>query len=224
MQIYLDNTKLQSAVASLNWAGNIFGYNIEKDCAFDLLGVVEAELGKNYISRNTERSYVLDVDISKNEIVKKLKIKIINNSPDSPDPEDKIYKSYLRLVASTGSIFMPIEKITSKGKFLIEPETDEFENRTESGIYLEVYPGEQAEISFTWKYMYKNQFEDKGSHCLYWFKQPGTKDSNIMIKYNPGKDIRMKAQPSFSLTGPETFGYNTELSRDFNSRVYWDIY
>jgi len=224
VQIYLDNTKLQSAISSLNWAGNILGYGLEKDCSFDLLGVVEAELGKNYVSRNTEKSYVLDVEIGKKEIIKKLKIGIANNSPDFFDPEEKIYKSYLRLVASTGSIFMPIEKITPDGKFLIEPQTDEFEDRTESGIYLELYPGEQAEILFTWKNMYKYQPIEKGSHCLHWFKQPGTKNSNVLIRYNPGKDIQMKAQPNFSLTGPEMFGYNTELSRDFNSRVHWDTY
>ena len=88
-------------------------------------------------------------------------------------------------------------------------------------MYLELQPQEKKQIVFSWKSFPKMNFDGDGQYLLYYQKQAGTEDYPLNIKMTVPKGIDLKTSPVFTLTNDDQYSYNTSLSRDLFSRIYW---
>lgn len=210
----------QKAASSLNWSGELPALTCEDNCLSDWLGIVEANVGKNNINNFIKRSGDLTIDIKNDTLSKKLLIKIENTKLQTASQENN-YQAYIRILVPIDSVFQPVGVLDTQHSQLIEPQIAELFEHKEAGFFVEVPASQEKTIRVAWKLFSELDLSKNGEYLFYWRKQPGTLNDPVVLKYNFPGDLIFQSQPRFSLTGTKAYGYNTSLSRDFVSRIYW---
>lgn len=220
IQIFFSNANAQKAISSLGWSGEV-AISTSKDNLFaDWMGMVEANVGVNKQNYYVKRSAKMEIDLNEKEIVRKLSV-VIENGSQVFDKGENRYKAYLRVLVPAGNIFGPVEISRDSERQLVEAEVNYVRNHMEAGVLVEVLPNQKKQIQFTWVTNMPLDFEESGAYLMFWRKQAGTLNDPILVNYNFPRGLAVESSPPFSLTGPDIFGYNTELSRDFVSQIYW---
>ncbi len=220
IQIFLSNTYAQKAISSLGWSGELASSSVKNNLFADWVGMVEANLGVNKQNYYVKRSAKMEIDLKEGKIERKLSI-IIENSFQDASETAKRYKAYLRVMVPAGNIFGPVEISKDGEGDLIEAEVNNVREHIEAGVLVEVFPKEKKQIQFTWTADTTLDFTNNGTYLMFWRKQAGTLNDPILISYDFPQGLAIESSPLFTLTGPDIFGYNTELSRDFVSQIYW---
>ena len=134
---------------------------------------------------------------------------------------DFVYKTYLRLVANAGSGFTPTSVFWNDTKVEIMPEVYGFKGNKEAGVYVEIEPNQTKAIVFNWESGEDKIFSEDNDYALYIRRQPGVKNYPARITLNIPEKLGYTLDLPYSLTEEGGLVYNTILSRDFISRIFW---
>ncbi|MDP1710166.1 MAG: hypothetical protein Q8L28_00920, partial [bacterium] len=156
------------------------------------------------------RKQTLDVKISGNKIESALAVELTNNANPSLGTTG-IYKNYIRLLTNANSEIHRAMVVSGESNEFVDLDINSIKDRKESGMYLEIDPGQTKKIVFNWKDNLRAPISDSGEYRLYVRKQAGIGDFPTQIK----------VRNSSSLTNPDGNVYNTMLARDFFSRITW---
>lgn len=227
LQIYLNDNRVQELISSLGWAGSIFPENIKlgvngncsDNCYLDWMGVVEANVGRNSSNYYIERSAALTIKLEEGLSKRTLLVFYKNKAKEST--KEKNYEVYVRLVTPHDSGFGQVDIIGEKQKEKVYPDVYGVDNRKEAGVFLEVAPGETKTVVFNWESGASMDFEESGEYRLVWRKQAGTESDPVLIKFEIPEGLLASSEPELFLTEEGTIIYNTNLSRDSFSRIYW---
>ncbi len=215
VQIFLHNLEIQRSLAEVSWDGALPAGDCLVNCMADWFGVVEANLGENninnYISRKKEVNIIFEEGLVKRNLVF-----LLENLAKEGE-----YKSYIRVLAPQDSGFSPVVVKTKEGQLELVPEIIEIRGHKEAGIYLEVMPKESILLFFSWESPLGLNFEEAGEYEILVRKQAGIKNFPAKIKIHFPKALERWQTEGSVLTKQEVLEYNTELSRDFVSRIYW---
>lgn len=220
IQVFLHNKITQRALADLGWDGGVYQPTCSGNCYADWLGVVDSNVGVNKANYFINRRATLNVTMSEGEIIKELTI-LVENSANPALGNDATYKSYLRVLVPQKALFSDIEVNDVAGKEFVAPEITEVRGRKEAGVYIEVKSGHSKSITFFWKEKTDLSFEVPGEYRLYWRKQAGTISEQISASFVLPSTIATSGQEYLSLTDEGVLVYNTNLARDYSSRIFW---
>lgn len=220
IQIFLHNKSGQAAIYSLGWDGGVVEPRCGGNCMADWLGVVEANVGVNKANYFIKRKLKLEISVTSNEIVKKLQIDLENGASPALGKSGK-YKTYLRVLSPISSEFENVQVYSETHQNYLPPEPSDIRGHKESGVLIEVLPGENKKLVFIWRVPLTADLNQNGEYLLYLRKQAGTKEDPINIKILFPELGSLKITPVYSLTEEGFYEYNTTLARDFTSRVSW---
>ena len=117
--------------------------------------------------------------------------------------------------------FSDIEILDANENEFVAPDIKEVRGRKEAGVYFEVTPRHSKKITFTWKEKTNLSFESSGEYRLYWRKQAGTIADQISAKFVLPTAVAPYGLEPLSLTNEGILVYNTNLARDYSSRIFW---
>ncbi|RLC32775.1 hypothetical protein DRH13_01110 [Candidatus Woesebacteria bacterium] len=220
IQIFLHNKNTQRALADLGWDGGVYQPTCSGNCYADWLGIVDANVGVNKANYFINRSATLNVTMSEEEISKELTV-LIENSASPALGNDATYKSYLRVLVPQKAFISDIEVNDTTEKKFVAPEVTEVRGRKEAGIYVEVKSGHSKSVTFSWREKTNLSFESPGEYRLYWRKQAGTISDQISANFILPSAVIASGQEYLSLTNEGVLVYNTNLARDYSSRIFW---
>ena len=132
------------------------------------------------------------------------------------------YESYIRVLIPSGAGVGMIEFISEDNRKEVRPQVFGIQGNKEAGTFVQVSQGETITVVFSWESGTDLKMNEKGAYGLKWIKQSGTDDYPIEV------DVRVNARDmsfrstNLSLTEENRFGYNTNLSRDSTSRIFWE--
>lgn len=215
IQIHFNDPNLQESVDKLSWNGGVPKYSCGNACYFDYFGDVEANLGVNKSNYFINRNINLNVGINNDLITRDVNI-VLNNSANQALGAGGTYKAYLR-------ILIPLEAKITKSKIITGQSEDDLKidssivgERQEIGAYIEILPGTNKTINFSWESKIGDKKYDK--YGLFVRKQAGTNNDDLSVSLNSKIPVGL-TQPQATLTKQGTYTYNTNLSKDFFTRV-----
>ncbi len=220
IQVFLHHKSAQRALADLGWDGGVYQPICSGNCYTDWLGIVDANVGVNKANYFIARSSTLNITMNEGEISKELTI-LIENSASPALGNEAIYKSYLRVLTPQSAFFSDINIFDLEEKEFIAPEVKEVRGRKEAGVFVEVKPGHSKNVTFSWKEKVDLSFETSGEYRLYWRKQAGTISDQISTNFRLPSVVSTYGQEYLSLTDEGVLVYNTNLARDYSSRIFW---
>ncbi len=220
IQLYIHNEKVQSSISQLVWSGEVFTPSCQGNCFTDFYGLVEANVGVNKANYFIERSQSLKSEISNNTVSNTLTLDLKNNANTSLGLAGK-YKSYIRVLLPENAQLGEIMDVTGGNSTPVNPEIYPTKGRREMGFLVEVLGEQSKKIVINWTNKVLLDFNNPGEYRLYVRKQAGTsnEDKFDMELSLPIWDI--SSAPKLTLTKDGNFSYNTNLSRDFYSRISW---
>jgi hypothetical protein len=131
------------------------------------------------------------------------------------------YKSYVRVIVPENAELGQILDISGQTVTQIEPELYPVKGRKEAGFLIEVLGEQTKKISVSWTVPVSLDFTQKGEYRLYVRKQAGTADEDKLKVNLSIPTYKISSSPKFTLTREGGFVYNTNLARDFYSRISW---
>jgi hypothetical protein len=219
IQVFLHNGRALKSIELLGWAGGLPTTSCGETCFGDWVGISEANVGVNKANYYIERSVDLSINLNEEQVKRTLTITWRNKAPRGAGEKGR-YKAYVRLLAPGGGNFGEGQKRLGQSVVGFVPETQNIRGHEEAGTIVEVFPGESSTLSFNWIHPAELSSQT-GEYVLNVRKQPGTQADPWQIKIVSNFGKKLQGNPVFSLTGPDQFGYNTFLARDFISRVWW---
>lgn len=210
IQVYSHNPNSQKPFSDLAWSGEVKVPICVENCFADLIGTVEANLGVNKSNFFIKRNQALEVKISPDKIVRALAVELTNTA-NSNLGGSGVYKNYIRLLTNANSKIGRVMIVSGQANDYLEAEISNVKDRKESGIYVEIYPGQTKKIIFSWEDSLPSPISSGGEYRLYVRKQAGISEYPLEIR----------VRNTNSLTNPEDNVYNTTLARDFFSRISW---
>lgn len=214
IQIFVNNNQANEALLKLKSGVKPEEYECSINCYSDALGLYE------YAHENSQAKYLerkASLMVSLEEKLIKRKLTYYLNNVDNQD-----YKGILRIFVPGDSGFGVIDKNQndekSKGDLVVQG----IRGQKVADIYFEVSPQSTSVISLNWESGSKLDFSKEGWYALNWKKQSGIESFPISLRVEKGKSIVLYATPAFTLTDGDFMGYNTELSRDYVSRIFWN--
>lgn len=184
----------------------------------DWLAIIEANFAGNYSSNFVNKRRELSVSFEEGVVKRNLLLYIENLTTED---NTNYYKSYIRLITPLESGFSPVSIFDQEETKSIISDTTIVRGYKETGVYIELGPGERKTLQFSWESSTNLDYNEPGEYQFYLRKQAGTLDEPIAIKLRYPKYMVFKDTGVFSLTNGKILDYNTELSRDFFSRIYW---
>jgi len=212
IQIYLHDELAQVVFDRLGWDGDISISSCGEQCFVNYGGLLEANVGVNKANYFVERKLSTTSYIGEAKIDNYLNLHLENKSPEGSELFGR-YKAYLRVIAPKGAIF---EKTDEQ-----EIEVVEYADRTEGGVLVEVGVGESVDVLFHWGVKHGVDVGEPGEVRFYWRKQAGTKGDMISHYVEFEDDRGITSEPRYFLTNGGGVYYNTDLLRDFSSRIFW---
>jgi hypothetical protein len=219
-QIFLHNTKAQRAIYELGWDGAIKQENCGDNCFSDLVSVVVADVSKDKSPHYIKKSAKLFVSLEEGLIKKRLKLFFENNEGIDETGEENT-QLYIRVLADRDAGFGLVEVDGNEGVRKITPNVQGIRGHKEAGVNLDLAQGESKFLTFFWESGAKYDFEKSGEYRLTLVKQAGTSNIPIELEYNIDSAKVFSIEPTSFLTDEGAFVYNSELSRDFISRIFW---
>jgi hypothetical protein len=124
-------------------------------------------------------------------------------------------------LAPHSAVFADVEVSDSTEREFITPEINELRGRKEAGVFVEVRPGQTRNLTFSWEESMNISFSETGEYRLFWRKQAGTIADQINVRFSLPEGVKTYSVAPYSLTQEGALGYNTNLARDFSSRIFW---
>jgi len=208
--VFLHNSYAQRSISELGWDGGLPDAGCPGNCFADWVGSVESLTNENNASAMTRRAADLNI-VFEEGLVKRRYVILLENT-SVPESEGRVSSLYIRIVAPEESGFSPVVVKTDEEEKEIVPEVLTINGHKEAGIFVEVEPGSRLIMQFAWESPANLNINKSGEYRLFLRKQPGILDFPTKIKVNI---------PEKSLTQEQILEYNTELSRDFVSRISW---
>ncbi|MDP3994820.1 MAG: DUF4012 domain-containing protein, partial [bacterium] len=218
IQIFLHDKKAQSAISDMGWDGSVEHPNCTGNCYSDWFGLVEANLGVNKSNYYIERSHLLDVSLLENMVVKKSLVTKYRNSANSELGPGAVYRTYTRLMVSPEAEIESVYLVNGESKESLRFDTVLVSGRKEIGFFMEIPPGGERFLHVDWSNETGLNKDDKGQYGMLWRKQPGVGDDPIQISFD-FKPLTFDGQDGYN--AKRYTEYNTLLSRDFVSRIFW---
>lgn len=219
IQVFLHNVKAQRAIFELGWDGAVIPIGCSGNCTGDWIGIVEANVAKNYSNYLVKKSAELNVLFEEGVIKRKLLV-LLGSSADASQ-ENLSYRAYIRVVAPPDIGFSPVVVFGQEGRKKLNPEILEVQGHKEAGVFVELGPGESKSLLFSWESATLLDYGSSGEYRIYWRKQAGTLNDPIKVVLKFPKNLKYLDTGDFSLTKDSALEYNTELTRDFVSRIFW---
>lgn len=209
IQIFLHEKDAQRAVSALGFDGSFSAPACGGNCYSDWLGIVEANVGVNKANYFIKRTLGLAVGNDGSMLSRELTINFVNSANSALGLSGR-YKVYLRVGIPQDSVLGSVDIISGQDVNSINPEIGEASGRKEVGVALEVMPQQSKSVRLSWKDESTLNFSEPGEYRLYWRKQAGTDDdpAGVTISF-----------PTLTSDGQHV--YNTNLARDFFSRISW---
>ena len=203
IQVFIHDPNFQKYIVDLGWAGEVVTPNCPGNCFADWLSVNEANLGVNKANYFIQREMSLENIINETSIKRILTLKLKNTA--TADLEQKgVYKTYIRLLTPQEQDY-----VSAQG---LEIELNKTKGRWESGVLIEILPGQSKEIKFVWQQPHHLNLNSPDTrYYLYWQKQAGTGADPISVS--------LKADIS-TLTKTGERLYNTTLAQDFLAQLF----
>jgi len=221
IQVFLHDKQTQIAFSSLEWDGGISFQNCQVDnCYSDWLGIVEANLGVNKANYFVKRSANLKVFLQEGFIGHTLEISLSSTANPALGNSGR-YKTYTRVLTPMAAKHDFVSVVGGTENTFLEPEIETIHSRQEAGVYVEIGPGETKKITFNWKTDNNLKLSGSGEYIFKWRKQAGVGDDPINISIQSFRRVKIETEPEYSLTPDGVYVYNTLLTRDLVSRIYW---
>jgi hypothetical protein len=222
IQLFFHNNDVQKEIEYSNFDGGVVVKNCIGNCYYNFASYVDANVGVNKSNYFIERSATLNVYLTENKIANSLVIVYKNNA--NPVLGDKVrYKSYVRALGVPGSTFNDIKIFEYDQEKIVIPEIESKPNYKEAGALINVGPGEEKSIEFSWSTNLPkslNLYSD-GFLGTYFRKQAGTLGDRLAINLYLPKYMKINEGSFFTLTGYGSYVYNTLLTRDIFPHIYW---
>lgn len=216
IQLFFHDDKLQDLVSELKWSGEVYQPVCFNNCYADYLGVVESNVGINKVNEFIERESFLEMDFREGILSKNLVVTIKNK-----DGSGRTYKTYLRLLVPQDSKIQEAEIHTENNVQYEKPFVEQMRGRKEAGVLVSVPAGKEVSVVFNWETLVNIDFTRQGEYRMVWRKQPGTGEDPISITLSIPQTIKPTLDQPFVLTNEGIYRYNTNLARDFASRIFW---
>ena len=223
VQVFFHNPTIQKIFTELNYDGSISPPICEGNCFYDYISYVDANVGVNKANYFINRSAIVSVLFDGKKVKRILRVAIKNDA--NPMLGDKVrYKSYIRALGLPESEFDDIKVISYGNQSLYEPEIVEKNNYVEAGVMVEINPGEEKTVEFSWSSELGKEidFSERGLLGVLFRKQAGTIDDKLSISVFLPNYLKVKPGNNFSLTSQGSYVYNTILTRDSFPLLYWN--
>ncbi len=218
IQVFMHDEAAQGAVSGLGYSGEVGTPTCGDSCYPDFVSEVEANVGVNKANYFIERSQNLRVSINGNVVRRDLTIDL-KNSANPALGEKGRYKAYVRALLPQDAEILSVKSVTGASEEVLGPEILTVQDRKEVGIPIEVFGGQSKKIVYSWQSTVSTipSFTEYG---LYFRKQAGTESDKLRITVE-ANGRKLATNPQFTLTGRGVYSYNTNLARDFFSRISW---
>ncbi|MBI4157925.1 DUF4012 domain-containing protein [Candidatus Woesebacteria bacterium] len=204
VQIFFNDQDTQESISKLGYSGEFFAPSCVGNCFSDWYGAVDANVGVTKANYFVNRAYDLKVTFSAGISKKTLTITYENTANPALGVSGR-YKTYTRLFVPANSTFEKV-KIDNAGSIVEATLEEELEtNQKEGGVAIEISPGQTKKLIFSWENKIPEGLAERTEYRFYIRKQAGTIADPISI------DI---------LTEEAPYSYNTNLARDFFTRVF----
>jgi hypothetical protein len=213
IQVFLHNQKAQAAIDKNNWSGSLRPINCGDNCIVDYVSEVEANFGVNKVNYFVERNMKLSVNVDEESIKRELIINLKNTADEEFD-NFPWYKVYVRVLTHKDADFGPVVSEIDGEISLLEPDINTKNEAKEAGVYVEVFPQEEAFIKFTWESKHDLRFDKEGQFISVVRKQAGTQADPLLV------NLEFDTVNTF-LTENNKYIYNTNLARDKVFRISW---
>jgi len=221
VQVYFHNNSLQDVVSELLWDGSVYSPECEDNCVADMIGFVEANVGINKVNKFIERRSFIETAFEEGVIKNKATIELFNSSSSLENSNSNNYKVFLRLLAPYDSLFSDVGIVDISGTRYISPQVETLRGRKEAGIYLELPAGQRATVTFEFEKERGLTFNRQGEYRMVLRKQSGVPSYPVEIRNVMPENLMVNFSKPFSLTNLGYYRYNTELARDYFSRIFW---
>ena len=215
IQIFNNNTELTSVLADLGWDGSINKPDCGQNCYADLVAINESTI-EGGLADKIIRQASLEVSIEENIIKRKLVYYLYNQTGSN-------YRAYFRTLVPQDAGFSKVEILGNNSKETLDPEMVGYKNYKEAGLFLDLPNNFTKAIILSWESGTDLKKDVEGEYILSWKKQSGVNKINTEIKVNTASKLPTETLPTYgNLTEDGTFVYNTPLTRDFTSRIFWE--
>lgn len=204
--IYVANMGVDEQINRLGWSGSNYLDDCGDGCYVDFIKISDYELSDSRLA-DVARMGLLSVSIEEGLIKRDYMLTLVNVS-------DEAYKSYLRISVPKESGFSPIKIIGKDGKYQEVLNIKGLKGRKEAGVYIEIDPGENERLIFSWEGGYIEELEDIDRYKLSFFKQPGVHGLDTLIKILHYREADVVINSNNFLTDGGSILYNSSLSND----------
>lgn len=212
--VSFNNSATQSAFNNTGWTGKLLQPTCNNTnytrCILDYLMFVESNLGSNKVNFFTEGNTIIDVQIDKNRLRRKVTINTTNNSTSYEFPGGT-YKNYLRILTPSDAVLENIV-LDNNTIDLASIDRESIGQYQSWGLYLEISPNTNSTVTYTYSSEYASK--STGIYELMIQKQPGSKNSPITFSMKGDIDQQIKPLNFASLAPNSTLLYNTNLNTD----------
>ena len=219
IQVFLHNNQSQEAIGNLSWDGRIVQTHCKIiNCNDGFSGVVESNLGGNSANLFIVRSAVVEVVVKESVTTKKIVLNLENTAPKNI--QNMSYKVYVRAIGEESAEFQMATLKRGNSQLNAPVDIEKISGRVEAGLYVELVAGEKISITFNSSERNYLDFTNNGQYNFTYRKQPGTESDPIFVKLIFPRKVAQSKRNN-SLTGRADVVYNTVLTRDSVSRIYW---
>lgn len=212
MLVSVPDQIVQKDIFSSSWTGMLQKPGCEGNCYAEQIPVIETNFGES--SERITREADLSVSLEEG-IIKRTLTYYIKNQEDHP------YKTYIRVSADPSSGFAPLTILSGNEKRQQELEVFAGGVMKEAGVYREIEAGRTEGFVFSWEGPLPVNLKENGSYTFTLRRQPGVLAYPVHMQIDLPNGL-LKAVPTPALTKGSTVYYNTVLSRDFESRIFWE--
>lgn len=214
IQIFLHDTDFQKNIKALGWDGSVFVPTCGIECNFDLVGVVEANIGANMSNLFIKREIFLDVNID-SELTENSLVLNLQNSANSNLNMSGRYKTYVRFLIPEKTTVVDVIVNHGQTSEKLLPDITVSRGYKEVGVLVEVLAGEKKQLIINW---ITESFRSTGQYNLLFRKQSGVDSYPITMRIKTPFGRILASSPTFSLTEEGHYIYNSTLVRDINVR------
>lgn len=201
IQFFPHDNESRNAISLLGWDGGVVPGSV---------GLVEANVGVNKANYFIQRKIDVVTELGNDNIKNTMTVTAKNTASIALGISGR-YKSYMRVMAPSGSKDFTVEISGPSGIKKITPDVLEVNGRIEAGVLVEVLPSETKNIIFRWKTPSKLNFNKVGEYVFRIRKQAGTGDDPVTVRVVMPRGVDFLGN---------TY-YNTILARDLVSRISW---
>lgn len=214
IQVYTSDPKAQAVLETFGFTGRVGALGCDGNCYSDIAGVYETQIDNGQISSKIKREAKYAVWFEEKVIKRRLIINLKNPSGDTSD-----YKAYMRVVTPEDAGFAPVILVRDKSEEETTSHVYTGNGYKEIGSILDISAGEEIEIIYQWESGTEINFSETGEYFLTVRKQSGLDKLPFDMHLRFPSNVRTGDRSSLTVGGE--FLYNTEMTRDFTTRLYW---